>query len=223
MDFLREIVGGPKNRYREKGYNLDLTYITPRIIAMAFPASGIEKLYRNNIDTIAELLEVEHQGKYLTINISGRPINEEILKNVISYEWEDHKAPPFDMLFTICDQVAQFLSADADRVAVFHCNHGKGRTGTIICCFFLFMGVFQDEKEVMDYYAQKRFEKEGYGVTQPCQIQYIRYFHEFLSSPKLYPQILSIKKIVFCGDFGVSEPYVKLINNSTKELIYNTH
>lgn len=55
MDFLREIVGGPKNRYKENGYNLDLTYITPRIIAMAFPASGIEKLYRNNIDTIAEL------------------------------------------------------------------------------------------------------------------------------------------------------------------------
>lgn len=55
MDFLREIVGGPKNRYKENGYNLDLTYITPRIIAMAFPASGIEKLYRNSIDTIAEL------------------------------------------------------------------------------------------------------------------------------------------------------------------------
>jgi hypothetical protein len=56
MDFLREIVGGPKNRYKRHGYNLDLTYITPRIIAMAFPASGIEKLYRNSIDTIAELL-----------------------------------------------------------------------------------------------------------------------------------------------------------------------
>lgn len=53
MDFLREIVGGPKNRYKEHGYNLDLTYITNRIIAMAFPASGFEKLYRNNIDTIA--------------------------------------------------------------------------------------------------------------------------------------------------------------------------
>lgn len=75
MDFLREIVGGPKNRYRENGFNLDLTYITPRIIAMAFPASGLEKLYRNSIDTISELLQTHHNNKYITINISGRPID----------------------------------------------------------------------------------------------------------------------------------------------------
>lgn len=38
MDFLREIVSGPKNRFTNDGYNLDLTYVTPRIIAMAYPA-----------------------------------------------------------------------------------------------------------------------------------------------------------------------------------------
>ena len=41
MDFLRELVAGPKNRFKEFGYNLDLSYITPRVIAMAFPASGL--------------------------------------------------------------------------------------------------------------------------------------------------------------------------------------
>jgi phosphatidylinositol-3,4,5-trisphosphate 3-phosphatase/dual-specificity protein phosphatase PTEN len=106
----------------------------------------LEKLYRNNIDTIAQLLANEHQNKYITINISGRGIDEGVLKNVLSYEWEDHKAPPFDTLFNICDRVADFLAGDEERIAVFHCNHGKGRTGTIICCFFLFMGVFQDYK-----------------------------------------------------------------------------
>ena len=60
-----------------------------------------------------------------------------------TYDWEDHKAPPFDMLFTICDQVAAYLSWDVERISVFHCNHGKGRTGTIICCFFLFLGSFK--------------------------------------------------------------------------------
>ncbi len=53
MDFLREIVSGPKNRYKKDGYNLDLTYVTDRIVAMAYPAEGVEKLYRNSIDTVS--------------------------------------------------------------------------------------------------------------------------------------------------------------------------
>jgi len=53
MDFIREIVSGPKNRFKCKDFNLDLTYITSRIIGMAFPASGFEKVFRNSIDEVA--------------------------------------------------------------------------------------------------------------------------------------------------------------------------
>jgi phosphatidylinositol-3,4,5-trisphosphate 3-phosphatase and dual-specificity protein phosphatase PTEN len=50
---IREIVSGKKNRFKEGGFNLDLTYITNRVIAMSFPASGfIEKTYRNDIDEV---------------------------------------------------------------------------------------------------------------------------------------------------------------------------
>jgi phosphatidylinositol-3,4,5-trisphosphate 3-phosphatase and dual-specificity protein phosphatase PTEN len=105
------------------------------------------------VDSIREFLETAHQNKYITVNISGRDIEDEKLQNVLSYAWEDHKAPPFDTLFLICDQVASFLAADPERIAVFHCNHGKGRTGTIICCFFLFLGLFKDSQEVMKFYA----------------------------------------------------------------------
>lgn len=53
MNFLREIVSGPKNRIKEDGYNLDLTYVCPRIIAMSYPASGVESVYRNPIDKVS--------------------------------------------------------------------------------------------------------------------------------------------------------------------------
>ena len=54
IGLVRKIVAGPKNKTNWKGVELDLTYITDRILAMAFPASGIEKTYRNSIDDVAE-------------------------------------------------------------------------------------------------------------------------------------------------------------------------
>jgi len=48
--FMRKIVAGPKHKTPYQGQDLDLTYITDRIIAMAYPASNfLEKAFRNSI------------------------------------------------------------------------------------------------------------------------------------------------------------------------------
>jgi phosphatidylinositol-3,4,5-trisphosphate 3-phosphatase/dual-specificity protein phosphatase PTEN len=52
MNFFRELVSGQKVRFLNGEYNLDLTYITNRVIAMSFPASGFESTFRNNIDDV---------------------------------------------------------------------------------------------------------------------------------------------------------------------------
>ena len=53
MDWLRKIVSGKRNRFKDDNYNLDVTYITPRILAMSFPASGLEIMYRNNMSDVS--------------------------------------------------------------------------------------------------------------------------------------------------------------------------
>lgn len=71
MNYLRAIVSGKKKRYREDGYNLDLTYVTPRIIAMAIPGEGMSKIYRNPLESVSKFLSDHHEGKYLILNLSG--------------------------------------------------------------------------------------------------------------------------------------------------------
>ena len=190
---------------------------------MAFPATGFESLYRNHASTIARLLEQRHQNHHIIINVSGRQVDETILSNVHSYDWEDHKAPALETLFAICSEVAQFLNHSPERVAVFHCNHGKGRTGTIICCFLLYMGVFAEWKEVCNFYAERRFTQPGQGVTQPCQIQYVRYFDEVLKNGIKKPQALKVERITLLGGHCISCPSFKLVRRNGEELYDTNH
>jgi phosphatidylinositol-3,4,5-trisphosphate 3-phosphatase/dual-specificity protein phosphatase PTEN len=58
MNYIRTLVSGKKKRFVDRKYNLDLSYITPRIIAMAYPGSGIEVVFRNNIDSVSIAINI---------------------------------------------------------------------------------------------------------------------------------------------------------------------
>ena len=53
---LRKVVAGPKKCTSWDDIDLDFTYITDFVVAMAFPASGIETAYRNSIKDISKFL-----------------------------------------------------------------------------------------------------------------------------------------------------------------------
>ena len=44
---VRRLVSKNKTRFQEDGYDLDLKYISPRIIAMDCTSEGLEEFYRN--------------------------------------------------------------------------------------------------------------------------------------------------------------------------------
>lgn len=75
-----------------------------------------------------------------------------------------------------------------------NCRAGKGRTGTIICCYLLFCGRFDSVEDVLDYYSKKRFAL-GEGVTQPSQKRYVHYFYYLLKNNVYFPLVRTIKAI----------------------------
>ncbi len=58
-----------KRRYIDEQFDLDLTYVTDRVIAMSFPSSGSEALYRNSIRDVGEFLDKKHYGHYRVYNL----------------------------------------------------------------------------------------------------------------------------------------------------------
>lgn len=61
---VRSMVSKKKKRYIEDGFDLDLTYITHRIIAMGFPSSGMEGIYRNPLPEVQRFFNKKHAGHY---------------------------------------------------------------------------------------------------------------------------------------------------------------
>ena len=62
LNAMRGVVSKKKRRFVDEGFDLDLTYITPRIIAMGFPSTGGEGLYRNPLPEVQRFFETRHAG-----------------------------------------------------------------------------------------------------------------------------------------------------------------
>lgn len=49
----------------EDSCELDLVYVTERIIAVSFPSTANEENFRNNLREVAQMLKSKHGGNYL--------------------------------------------------------------------------------------------------------------------------------------------------------------
>lgn len=139
---VRALVSGNRVRLTKEGYDLDMCYITPRIIAMGYPASGMESQYRNPISEVTRYLTQFHASHYKIWNLAERPYpaSEPLLTAAVSAGWPDHHAPPLALLWATCADMHAWLNADEANVAVVHCMAGKGRTGTLIAAYLVWSG-----------------------------------------------------------------------------------
>lgn len=124
LNALRSFVANDLNMTGFGDYSLNLSEITPRIIAMAFPAEGIEGMFRNSLDQIRNYLDVKCCGgsSYRVWNLSGRTYDYRKLSgDVIDFFFIDHHNPDLSQLIAIIQSIHDWLNTNPSHLAIIHC------------------------------------------------------------------------------------------------------
>jgi phosphatidylinositol-3,4,5-trisphosphate 3-phosphatase/dual-specificity protein phosphatase PTEN len=225
---LRQLVGKKKNRYVEDGYDLDLTYITPNVIAMSFPYDDVEG---NSKNSVYRFLEDKHRDHYKIYNLcSENRYDPAIFHNrVANYPFDEHSCPNFKLIIDFCLDVMNWISEDEQNIAVVHCRNGKNRTGLMTSCFLLYSNQFSVSEDAIAFFGNRRAQ-DGRGVTNPSQIRYVKYFENYAAEKMLSASSKSIPvanliltKITFssCPKFdssGSCSPYFKVYRTNGRSL-----
>ena len=193
-NIVKSLVSQDKSRFIFDGFDLDLTYITRNIIAMGFPSSSIEGIYRNNMEDVKAFFAKRHPGHYKVYNLcDDKHYANNCFYRQGYFPFKDHEAPPLNLIRPFCVDAKKFLDEDEKNVVAIHCKAGKGRTGTFICCLLLYMKFFETAEESLLYYGLMRVGTAK-GVTVPSQIRYIHYFESILKNNIPHP--ITFKTII---------------------------
>lgn len=165
------------------GYDLDMSYITDRILAMSFPAERMRAMYRNPLWQVKSVLEMRHKDHYKVYNlcIEEKYDASNFEDRVEVYPFDDNHVPSLEMIKSFCESVHSWLSENQKNVAVVHCMAGKGRTGLMICAYLVYTGM--SAEGALQLYAEKR-TTNNHGVSIPSQHRYVGYWENVLSVPK---------------------------------------
>ena len=184
---VRNLVSGSRPGPATDG--LDMAYITPRILAMGFPAAGIEAAIRNPRNQVLTYLKQYHPDSYLVFNLCSEArcqydrtvfAHRGATEGAVSIPIKDHGVPSLYQIADFCQQSMNWLNQNDENIVVVHCLTGKGRTGLMIACLLIASRVCSNSTEAISLFNEMR-SKEFESVKLPSQLRYVKLFEELLT------------------------------------------
>ena len=125
LRLARGLVSKRKRRFLDAGtgLDLDLSYISDRLVATGYPSSGLEALYRNPAQHLRRLLAARHGLAACRVwNLCiERGYAADVLLGCSARQvltWYDHTPPPLAYLRPLCEDIQCWLDRGGGNVAV---------------------------------------------------------------------------------------------------------
>ena len=110
LSSVRGLVSKNKLRFVGPGVDLDLSYVTDRVLAMGYPSVGAESCYRNPMADVRAFLEDRHASHYRIWNLcSEREYGAgSFACEVERFSWADHTPPPLALVRSGAQDMTRF-------------------------------------------------------------------------------------------------------------------
>ncbi|XP_061860703.1 tensin-1 isoform X5 [Colius striatus] len=202
----------------ESSCELDLVYITERIIAVSYPSAAEEQSFCSNLREVAHMLKSKHGDNYVLFNLSERRHDiSKLHPKVLDFGWPDLHTPALEKICSICKAMDTWLNAAAHNVVVLHNKGNRGRLGVVVAAYLHYSNISASADQALDRFAMKRFyEDKVVPVGQPSQKRYIHYFSGLLSgSIKMNNKPLFLHHVIMHGipnfeSKGGCRPFLKI-------------
>ncbi|KAM4721202.1 auxilin isoform 2-T2 [Rhinophrynus dorsalis] len=163
---------------------LDISYITSRIIVMSFPAEGVELGFRNHIEDVRSFLDSRHLDHYTVFNLSPKSYRSAKFHNRVSEcSWPVRQAPSLHNLFAVCKNMHNWLQQNPKNVCVIHCMDGRAASAVLVSAMFCFCHLFSNPVSAIQLLNTKR---PGIGLW-PSHRRYIGYVCDLVSDKPAHP------------------------------------
>ncbi|XP_034149771.1 putative tyrosine-protein phosphatase auxilin isoform X4 [Esox lucius] len=163
---------------------LDIAYITSRIIVMSYPAETLQIGNQNHVEDIRSFLDSRHADHYTVFNLSQRNYRGAKFSNRVSEcNWPSRQAPSLHNLFAVCKNMHNWLKQNPKNVCVITCSDGRAASGVLVCAMFCFCHLFTDPVPAMQLLSAKR---PGSGLW-PSHRRYIGYVCNMVSEKPSLP------------------------------------
>uniref|UniRef100_A0A8D3BGD1 Auxilin n=1 Tax=Scophthalmus maximus TaxID=52904 RepID=A0A8D3BGD1_SCOMX len=163
---------------------LDIAYITSRIIVMTYPAESVQIGYQNHVEDIRSFLDSRHADHYTVFNLSQRNYRGAKFSNRVSEcNWPSRQSPGLHNLFAVCKNMHNWLKQNPKNVCVITCSDGHALSGVLVSAMFCFCHLFNNPVPAMQLLSAKR---PGSGLW-PSHHRYIGYVCSMVSEKPSLP------------------------------------